>query len=326
MSLLPVGEWLDFLGREYLDGYIRAGGAAVKFGVPCDGTPTAAIVEQLAERARRSGYVVATVSSADTRIHLIDRLLHAIAQQVPWDELTVATLRRLAARDGMSLSDAVTAGGIAAQLSTANDLDEDYVRLTINHRIANDVFKDRTLAKDFRFAMTWLCRARLNGGDEGAVWSDQILEWITGQVPGISAMKQYQIYTKVNRANARHLIESLFTWVQRAERPGLVVIVDVDRLTEKVRPADGTVFYTKSMLLDAYEVLRQFIDATDDLTAALIVVVGAEAFLDVESRGRGMGSYQALMNRVYDEVRDRNVVNPMGSLVRVGRAAQETSQ
>ena len=48
------------------------------------------------------------------------------------------------------------------------------------------------------------------------------------------------------------------------------------------------------------------------------VVVPAPEFIDTERGTRGMGAYEALMFRVIDEVRDRNLVNPMASLVRLG--------
>jgi hypothetical protein len=70
-------------------------------------------------------------------------------------------------------------------------------------------------------------------------------------------------------------------------------------------------------MLDAYEVMRQFVDATDRMVGFFMAVTPAEEFLDRDSRGRGLGAYQALMNRVYDEIHDQRLVNPMGALVRV---------
>jgi hypothetical protein len=84
--------------------------------------------------------------------------------------------------------------------------------------------------------------------------------------------------------------------------------------------------YTKSALLDTYEVLREFIDATDDLEHLLMVVTAPATFLDLETSGRGIGRYQALRARVYDEVRDRTLANPMSALIRVGNESSEVEQ
>jgi hypothetical protein len=49
-----------------------------------------------------------------------------------------------------------------------------------------------------------------------------------------------------------------------------------------------------------------------------MVVAAPMSFLDTNTKGRGLGRYPALYNRVYDEVRDRNLTNPLSALVRVG--------
>jgi len=53
------------------------------------------------------------------------------------------------------------------------------------------------------------------------------------------------------------------------------------------------------------------------LAGTLMVVVPSADFLDAEPTGRGYGRYPALQTRVMDDVRDRAMVNPMASLVRL---------
>ena len=77
-------------------------------------------------------------------------------------------------------------------------------------------------------------------------------------------------------------------------------------------------YYTKAALLDAYEVLRQLVDNTDEMANCIVIVVASPAFLsDVP---RGLDAYQALKLRIFDEVRDVNRDNPLSSLIRL-RAA-----
>ena len=102
-------------------------------------------------------------------------------------------------------------------------------------------------------------------------------------------------------------------------RAGVVLLLDLSRLTLPRNPQDGQLFYTKSAMFDAYEVLRQFIDATDRTTACLMIVLPHPDFLDLESSSRGIGAYDALKLRVYDEIRDERLVNPMGALVRLSQ-------
>ena len=76
-------------------------------------------------------------------------------------------------------------------------------------------------------------------------------------------------------------------------------------------------FYTKAQMLDAYEVLRQFVDLTDRMKGCFIAAMPSANFLDVEPAARGIGAYDALKFRVYDEVHDQRLVNPMGALIRL---------
>jgi hypothetical protein len=98
----------------------------------------------------------------------------------------------------------------------------------------------------------------------------------------------------------------------------LVLDIDLARLAVGRRPPveqrEG-VYYSKPAVLDAYEVLRQLIDATDALTAAMVVVVVPPELLTDEVRG--LPAYSALHLRVADEVRDRRRPNPYAGLVRL---------
>ncbi|MDP9406925.1 MAG: ATP-binding protein, partial [Actinomycetota bacterium] len=120
------------------------------------------------------------------------------------------------------------------------------------------------------------------------------------------------------RHNARPLLASLARLLPAAGHGGLVLVLDLARLAEARRPpveARSGVYYSKAAVLDVYEVLRQLIDATDELRGVLVVaVVPAELVTD---ETRGLPAYTALQLRVADEVRDRRRPNPFAALVRL---------
>ena len=95
------------------------------------------------------------------------------------------------------------------------------------------------------------------------------------------------------------------------------MLLDSARVTLARNPRDEFRYYTRSMTMDYYELLRELVDQTDRLVGTLVLVATNEEFLDETSGQRGFGIYQALMTRVMDDVRDRNLVNPVASLVRV---------
>lgn len=313
---MTPARWIDALEAHYLDRFVRAGGATVKFAACFPEVDVNQVAAALRDRARGAGYLTAHVDAARTKLHMIEQVFGSIAEQLPWRALTEAVLFGLARSEHWDVPAAGTATGLAAALAERNDLDEPSVSMVMQRRIHTAVLGDRDLARDFRVAMTWLARARLGGGDEERHVEDVIGDWLCGRAP-LGALRPFQIFTKVHRTNARHLLGSMLAWVRRAGHPGLVVTIDGSRLFAKERATDGTVNYTTAALLDAYEVLRQFVDATDDLEGLLLAMFVPPEFCDLEPRGRGLGRYLALMYRVYDEVRDRALPNPLTALVRL---------
>jgi hypothetical protein len=117
-------------------------------------------------------------------------------------------------------------------------------------------------------------------------------------------------------------MESTLNWIRRGGRQGTVILLNTETVTNPKRSPELATFYTKAGVMDAYEVLRQFIDDMDNLEGCLMVVMPSIDFLEVDMPTRGMGCYEALKFRVYDEIRDRDLVNPMASLVRLDGASQ----
>ncbi len=323
-ATLDVAHWLTFIQQEYLDSFIRDGGSSVKFVVPLDEALRPGIENGIAERSREAGYIVATVSSATTRVHMMDQVFFRVAEQVPWRRLSEDVLVKLALDAGYQAPTAGSEGAMVARLAAANNLDPAMVHMEARTWIGNQillehdaVLRRQSLAKDFRVAVTQLCLAELLGGPDGETSIEVITDWLTGRNTAVSAVKPYQIFTRITRSNARHLLESLLLWVRYAGYAGVVIVLDIARVTIAQNPHDDLLFYSKAAMFDTYEVLRQCIDATDRMKGCLLAVVPAPEFLDVEPYGRGMGAYDALKFRVYDEVRDQRLVNPLGALVRI---------
>ena len=98
-----MSEWLDLVSIEYLNGFIPAGGAAVKITVPA--TPGLPIAAALAERGREAGFVVAVVDAAETRADRIDQLFAAVARQVDWRQLAADVRERAIVESNYEIPD-----------------------------------------------------------------------------------------------------------------------------------------------------------------------------------------------------------------------------
>src|SRR6266508_112094 len=90
---LEVEDYLEFLGKEYLAGFIRQGGAAVKVVVAGDDDVAARLHGGLAADAPAEGFAYAAVDAAGTRAHMADQLFFAVAGQVDWTALARRAVR-----------------------------------------------------------------------------------------------------------------------------------------------------------------------------------------------------------------------------------------
>ena len=161
-----------------------------------------------------------------------------------------------------------------------------------------------------------LCLAELQY-DGGSYGCQPILDWLTGENNRIGPLRPFSLRTPINRTTARHFIESTLYWLRAAGYSGTVIFFDANRVTLARNPRDGERYYTRAMAIDHYELLRGFIDDTDRLTAALLIVATSPEFID-DHAPRGWRIYDALRTRVMDDVRDREHANPVAALVRIG--------
>lgn len=313
---LGVAEYLDFVEREYLGSYIALGGSTVKLLPVADDS----VVLELAGGLANVGgdFVRVSVDAATTRVHLIDQVFTAIARQVDWVGLAEAVVRRALDRAAFPVP-AEHDGIDLAAVARHHEIDAAELYRTVRRAIEQTVLRDAALSHEFRVAMLRLCQERLGRGDVSATERETVIGWLCGDRLPAADLRRVSLHSRVARHNAWPLLYSLCRWVRVAGRSGLVLGLDLNRLAVARRPPVGLRdghYYSKAAILDLYEVLRQFIDATDELEG-LFVAALMPAVL-VHDDKRGLPVYTALQLRVADEVRDRRRANPYGALVRVG--------
>lgn len=316
---MDVRDWLQRVGSEYLSDFVRDGGASVKFVVAPTPAARQAVLDGLRDTAGTYGYQFAFADGASTRLHMIERLFHAVARQVDWDALTRAYLADLLASYGVRLPEGHERFSLPA-IAELNQRDESFLRGDVSKWVQGALLRDYALSREFRRGMTFLCLTAFEPSDRPGLHTT-LLEWLRGDLRLISALKSAYIFQKVARHNARHMLFSLPPWLRRSGQAGLVLALDITRYLE-TRPhglQDDSFYYGTTGVLDLYEVLRQLVDGTDQLEHAFVVVLTGPEFLQDERRG--LNAYQALRLRVWDDVRDRDRPNPLASLVRLEAAA-----
>jgi hypothetical protein len=205
------------------------------------------------------------------------------------------------------------------QIAAHYRVDVHEVSRDVNRQLQQSVWRDFAMAPEFRTAMLRLCQAGLGTGQVTEAEHAAVIDWLRGDLRQMSLLRSAMIFRRIGRHNARSLVFSLAHWLARTGHAGLVLELDVRRLGFARRPSPEErqgLYYTKAALLDAYELLRQLVDNTDELAHCCVVVIAAPEF--VTDQHRGVSAYQALKLRIHDEVRDRNRENPYASLVRLG--------
>lgn len=320
MSHITQDEWIDTIRREYLQSFIKCGGAAVKFVVPMDDIDHNQLQNLLRITSEEENYFFSSVNAAETKIHMIDKLFHEVARQVDWDELSHEFVKNTFAQNGCALPLRKEDFNIQ-YIAATNKIEERFLRTEVLKWLSKGIFRDYEMSQEFRIAMMRLCLDRLDTAGPSPFLSNAIKEWLRGELRLISTLKEALIFRKIARHNARHMLFSLSHWLRINGKSGFILVLDITRylVSKRSKNPDDGFFYSVPALLDAYEVLRQFIDGTDEMEGCLIVVLASKEFLDLDDK-RGLRSYDALKLRIWDEVRDRQRQNPLASLQRLANS------
>lgn len=307
-------EWLKILKTAYLQGFIRRGGAAVKFAVVEEAQTTNSVVYEIGELSREEGYVTIQADSRYTKVQLIDLLFREMARQIDWDALAFDYVKKLF-MDHQCRTPERREEYCWSGLASLNHCDEATIQRDLTSWLEGAIFQDFHMSREFRLAIIQLCLAQLGSPDGQLKEAAAIKSWFRGELKHMSALKKLLIFEKVNRSNARDLIASFAHWLRLLGKPGLVMTIDISAFTGGKVDGSTTVSYTPSAVMDAYEMLRQFIDGSDEMEGLLMVVVTSQAFLS--DQRLGLNRYEALKLRICDDVRDKTRQNPFAPMVRL---------
>ena len=320
--------WFEIIQKEYLQSFVRHGGATIKFVVlPDEDESSKSFASRLGSLAQRETFVFAKVDARYTKAHMVDRLFHKVARQLDWDEMAYHFVTHLLVDNGYKVPGNRKEFSLR-QVATLNDRKEPLLRRDLQTWLEQAIDNDPRLCREFRMAMLRICLAQLDAGDSDLVLAQSVKEWLCGDLRLVSGVKKALIFQKIARHNARHMLSSLTHWLRLTGKGGLVIMLDIARYLVSKRHAvqDATLSYGPSAVLDLYDMLRQFIDTSDEIEGLMMVVTTPPAFL-TDAR-RGLDRYEALKLRIWDDVRDKNRQNPLGSLVRLSSvpAASADSQ
>jgi hypothetical protein len=313
---LKADDYAAFLAREYMTDYLPAGGAAVKVAVVGDGGAADRLESALALAAAEHGGLFVSISAESAKVHMVDQIFFAVARAVDWEELAAASVRSAFGDAGFPVPD--TIGLTVAEVAQHHDVDARELYRSVRRLAERSLLGNPLVSPEIGRAVLRLAQAKLGAGDVDTAEHEAVLGWLRGDLRSIASLRSALIYTRIGRHNARAMFSSAAALLLATGQRGLVVLIDYARIAEARRPpaeARSGFYYSKAAVLDAYEVLRQFIDATDELRGVLVIAVVPPELMTDEARG--LPAYTALQLRVADEVRDRRRANPFAALVRL---------
>ena len=304
-------QWLTILQTYYLDDYIKSGASAFKMFTSPDSESVSSVFSNIKELCEEGGYVYVEVLASDCRIDRIEKLFFEIAKQIDWQKyIELDSIKMLKSNQyyipvGVELTD-------IDEIARFNGLDtHDFIR-DINKITRQEIFADRKMCKEFRTAVASMRRSQFFPTQITPTDIETISCWLQGGKVSLIALKDLRIYSKISRNNARDMISALSKWIAYVSGKGLVIGLDLSALLKTTKITDE-LHYSKGALLDAYEVLRQFIDDTDENENCLIIA-GAPVSIITDEK-RSLDSYYALKNRLMSEVHDKSKQNLLAALI-----------
>jgi hypothetical protein len=310
---LAVSEYGEFLKDEYLDSFVAEGGAAVKVAIAPSRREAEHLASDVTKAAANAGYTCVHIDAAQIRTSLVQQVFFAVARAVDWRSAARAVVRdAIVAQFGVEIERPPTLEAIGE----ATNLDAPLVRRQMLSALQDSVYRNYRLAKDFRIAMMNYCESELRSDASADQTRQSLNEWLCGDLRLIGAVKDKGIFQKIGRHNARVMVASTAKWLRQAGGKGLLIVMDIERLASPTKGEGGDGFhYPLAHVMDTYEMLRQFIDATDEMEGVMLLVTAPQSLLDDERRG--FSAYKALQNRIWDDVRDSKRQNPYAPMVRL---------
>jgi len=312
---ISIDDWLDNFRTDYMDSFIKSGGATVKFSVT-DDNQEEKLRASLKSQSESLNYLFFEIDAKECSVHMPQEIFFSIAKQIDWRILTRRFILTLLSNRYNTDEIGFFESGLIAEVAKSNDLDPKFLSISWRPMLQNAVTKNRNMVKAFRVAMTHLCLAEDEPKTTGEYSKQSLIDWLTGRDKRIGNIRQFSIRTPINRNTARYFIKALSYWIYQSGYSGMVIYLDNSRILSARNPRDGKKYFSRPATIDHYQLLRDFIDEIDAFSGTALIVRTNYKFLHEESR-RSWHIYEALQTRIMDEVRDEKLANPVAGLIRL---------
>jgi hypothetical protein len=166
----------------------------------------------------------------------------------------------------------------------------------------------RTFTRDFSNAVRILCLDLTLGNSNLIGIFDQ---WLRGEKVNQKDLKSLRIMSSIKQDNASATLRSLIALCTGSDSSTCVLHLDIRAVTDPGLFSEfhGLPRSTRPVRVGTYQWLRELIDQTSLFRNTMIIVETGPEFVNISPSGYGVGIYEALKNRIVDDVSVINQVN-----------------
>ena len=301
LEYISVGRqfWLEGINKYYLNSFIKNSGSAVKFLRGDYGAGKTHFFSLVRQEAFSRDYVVSLVTLK--------------SREAPFNKFEIIYQKII---DGISTKYQPNGDGLKAifdkwyrdiyeqEAAKHNDriLKEPRIKAEIDYKISEIASIDG-IDSDFRNSVRSYMQNMIDAKSSRDVENTLILDWIRGKPIPKSELKEFHIFSQINKQNSKAMMKSLVRILTFFGYSGLIILLDeAESIPSIMRSKDRD---------QAYDNIRELMDNTDGrgkggINNCMFIYATTSTFFEDRS---GIKTYDALYQRVKDELKTQLQLN-----------------
>ena len=307
----PSAEvWLqNLLTHDKSQEFLVAGGSLIRFVVVSDQATHEEFHELVRSKFKQINFSVFGVPSHVVDLQHPHRVVIEIAKKLSLEYYIKQVAIRVWQDCGLDNSELRAVRAIATQNETHSyDLEERYMK-KLRERLglgfttlqtSENAPNSRQLSRDFANGLRMVCGEFMEEGNSRSF--NIFANWLRGDST-VSTRKMMRVQWPIKKENATSTLRSLMALPPMANKGGTVLHLDIRWLTDPklVESASARFNPTRAARTAVYQWIRELIDQTSEFRSSLIVIEVGPSFTSQDPKGVGIGTYDALKNRILDD-------------------------
>jgi hypothetical protein len=292
-------SWMDFVLESYFKGFILLGGSKVKFLVGKEGVGKTHTLRLVGSLSSDIGYLPVYLDAREIRLQRIDFLYKEIVNRLDIPSIVFAYCKQLGQKITGKKALECQNSELLRKFLISELGSPDALTGRIKKELA-ELLSNRKIHRYFGVAMMHLAQDALGLKGLAVDKREIFYSWLKGDPVPAPALRQFQVFTKLDRYNGRNMLRSLFAFIRMAGYAGTLVCIDCLENLVNEDPDIQRAIYSRIARDDAYEMIRQLIDEIEEFES-VIFLFAARPELFTHST-RGVKTYYALWMRIQEEV------------------------